>query len=551
MDIYAKFNEQEKADFLALGNEDRGVEKQRIFCQLFFKRDFESFIFLLGHRDLGKFHKKEIARLQEKRFISDDIIRDLWLWSRGHFKTTIITIDHSIWLIVNNPDIRMLLVSNTLDVSKKIFSEIRDQFLKNEEFRYFFREYCPIANKEGKIEWGTTEQFTIPLRSKILKEPTMMVAGIGTNLTTLHFDYMKIDDLVTRDSVTNDEQVQASKEYYGSLRQLFDNPEVPREDVVGTIYHFNDLYYSVLMKMAEFKLSFNPAKDNNGNVIFKERFTEEGLNAILNDPSVGPYTFQTQYMLNPVNPKDAKLKTEWWQEYDKLPESLAEYIFVDPASTQKKKSDYTVIERWGIDYEGKHYLLEGIRDKLTVFQRIDEVTRIAKLAKRLVMVKYEVLGGRHGDLEQLKQKFKEEHMYIEPTETKSTTSSKADRIEQRLVGAWHSGIIFMPKTCSYKSKDDGKVRDFVQEYKLEYLQFPFTQHDDILDCHSQMFEDLQGLQRGKKPVTVKDHKFITADDEQRQFELIKKYRSQGIGVQEAISRIGIKDLIHKTRMRNG
>jgi len=201
-------------------------------------------------------------------------------------------------------------------------------------------------------------------------------------------------------------------------------------------------------------------------------------------------------MLNPINPADAKFREEWLRWYDTLPQGCAEYICCDPASTVKKKSDYTVIEKWAIDADGKHYLVMGIRDKLTSFQRIDAIVAMAKGCTNLKRVQYEVLGGRHGDLESLRKRFIEERLPVMPTETKSTNASKADRIEQRLVGQWHAGIIHLPRTLSYVSLYDGKTHDFIQDYRLEFLQFPYTEHDDILDCHSQMFEGY--LARGTK-----------------------------------------------------
>lgn len=460
------------------------------------KHNFNILVDVLKYRDIGEFHKKEIDNIAKSKDLSGSI-RRLWLWARGHFKTSLITEAHIIYLILNNLNIRILIVSNTLEIAKTMLRNVKAHFISNADFRLFFPQFCPKANQEGKIEFGTTENFIVPNRIKFYKEPTVMVAGVGTNLTGLHFDYMKIDDLVTKDSVANDTQIQASKDYYASLRQLFDNPTIPREDVVGTTYHFSDLYANIL-KSSEFEKSIIPAKTDIG-VTFPERFSAEGLDGILNDPNVGPYEFNAQYMLNPINPADAKFKGEWWKEYDTVPDGVAEYICVDPASTIKKKSDYTVMQRWGIDWEGKHYLKEGIRDKLTVFQRIDAITDMAKRCKRLVMVKYEVIGGRHGDLESLKKRFLDEKLHIEPTETKSTTSSKKDRIEQRLVGQFHAGMILMPQTLTYRSIYDGKVKDFIQEYKLEFLQFPYSEHDDILDCHSQMFDEPTLMSKGLKP----------------------------------------------------
>jgi len=499
-DIFTSWTQEERKDYSEL----KSVESRRLFMQYKFKRDFKAFIYLLGYRDLGAFHREEIDRIAQSRFIKDDPVRRLWLWSRGFFKTSIITQAHAAWLIVNNIDIRILLVSYTLAVVKKMLGEIKSPFVDNEEFRFFFREYCPKVNTAGKIEFGTSEYFTIPnRRKKFLKEPTIMCAGVGTNLTGLHFDYMKIDDLVTRDSVTNDTQIQASKDYYSSLRQLFDKPAVPKEDVVGTIYHFNGLNCK-LQDNPEFTKSLIPVHDKDERYIFPERIDRDGFRRLCADPNLSPYDISSQYLLTPHNPADAVFREEWWQPpYEDVPAGCVEYILCDPASTQKKKSDYTVLERWGVDAEGIHHLLEGIRDKLTAFQRIDIFFRMVRNARNLQWAKYEVLGGRHGDIEVIKQRQVKEKLYFNLLETKSTNASKQDRIAQRLAGPWHAGVIRLPKNLFFKSLFDGKAYDFVQLYKLEFLQFPFCEHDDILDCHSQLFEEEVMLGK-RKPKEIKE-----------------------------------------------
>jgi phage terminase large subunit-like protein len=344
-----------------------------------------------------------------------------------------------------------------------------------------------------------------------------MCAGVGTNLTGLHFDYIKISDLVNKDSVANDTQIQASKDYYAYLRPLFDKIKVPREDVEGTFYHFNDLNCA-LNKSEDFEKSIIPAiKD--GQYMFPERIDQEAIDLMLNDPTIGPMMVYPQILLKPFDPAKSKFKREWVKDYETIPEGLAEYICIDPASTQKKKSDYTVIEKWGIDAEGNHYLLDGIRDKLTIFQRIAEIVRMVKSSKRLCAVKYEVLGGRHGDLEALKEAFRKENLPVIPQETKSVSTSKKDRIEQRLVNQFFCGRIYLPKSVIYRSIFDGKTKDFVGEYLLEYLQFPFTEHDDILDCHSQMFEEPHMLARGLTAVVKRDTRQTAQDLENYYNEL--------------------------------
>jgi hypothetical protein len=118
-----------------------------------------------------------------------------------------------------------------------------------------------------------------------------------------------------------------------------------------------------------------------------------------------------------------------------------------------------------------------------------------------------VIGGRHGDLENIRLKFISEKLPIEAHETKATTASKIDRVEQRLVGQFHAGKVYLPRKLPRVYRHDGKSYDFVQEYLLEYRQFPFSEHDDILDCHSQLF-DGSYLEKGTKKIEAsKDDEF--------------------------------------------
>lgn len=505
-----------------------------------FTRDFRSLVFLLGYKKLGAFHDKEVAALSQVRIL-DEITpsRRLWLWSRGFFKTTLITECHTVYLILNNPDIRILLCSNTISIAEDMLKNIKNHFIGNKALRHFYKEFCPSPNTVGKIEFGTSQDFTSPARKLLRKEATVMVAGVGTNLTGLHFDYMKLDDLVTKDSVTNDTQIEQSKDYYSSLRPLFDNAAVPREDVVGTIYHFNDLYYAVLQKSKLFQESFIPARIN-GVATFPERLPDEELDKLIADPSLGPWKFSTQYMLSPINPADAKFKAEWLKHYDSIPEGCSQYICVDPASTTKKKSDYTVLERWAVDSDGKHYLCEGIRDKFTAFQRIDALFAMVGRSRNLKFVKYEVIGGRHGDLEEVERRQMEAvqkrvvgYRRFTIKETKGMTASKVDRIEQRLVGPYHAAMILLPQNDYFISKFDGKVYDFVQLLKLEFLQFPFTEHDDILDCQAQMFEEtiIKG-QKVEKPVGSQGMTANDWDKMYRELDIVKS-KFPDMSVEEA------------------
>jgi len=150
--LYSRAQERAKQ-----ANESPNYEAPRLFMQARFMESFPAFVFMLGYQDTGAFHEKEMNALNEFRLIDPSPKRLLYLWSRGFFKTSIINVAHNMWYLVNNPNARILIVSFTLEVAKKCVGEMRDHFVSNKAFRYFFREYCPKVNTVGKVEFGSNE----------------------------------------------------------------------------------------------------------------------------------------------------------------------------------------------------------------------------------------------------------------------------------------------------------------------------------------------------------------------------------------------------------
>src|SRR3990167_5002751 len=205
----------------------------------------------------------------------------------------------------------------------------------NEEFRWAFPEYCPKPNKMGEIIWDTMERITVPNRTLYnLQEPTLDVSGVDSLKTGGHYDYMKKDDMATEDSVTSETMIKQSIDADKMTLYLFDNYQEGPEDYIGTRYHFADLYATKLREVPKECQSIIPGIVD-GESTFPEKFTKEGFEAIRTRE--GSYQFQTQIMLNPIDPEHQVFKKEWIKWYDKPPEKMSFYLFVDPATTKKKK----------------------------------------------------------------------------------------------------------------------------------------------------------------------------------------------------------------------
>lgn len=442
---------------------------------------------------IKKFHlpnNKSINKLLDEGIIefNDEARTRLFLLFRGAFKSTIITIAHTIQLMLIWPDIRILIASHKKEGgSQKFLSSIKDHFIRNERFRKLFPDYCPKPNGAGQIDWGTSEQVTLPNRSStaIFPEATIEIAGNTTDVTGRHYNYLKIDDIVTRESVTNESMLEKTNEFNALLTFLFDQPEWGISDYAGTCYHFADLYSSLRNspKITKFIL---PVWNKDKVPTIPERFTTEGIEAIRNHPSMTSYQFSAQYLMNPVPQEDQVFRPEHFNApgfyYDKLPEKLKVYVLVDPANTQRKESDYTALITVGIDSSGDLWIIDIIRDKLTLDGRAKLVCDILQRHK-IHLVHYESVGFQSSDARAIKEMGQLRDHYIGVVEIKASRQSKEDRI-RGLQYYFEQGKVHFPKAYRYYSKYHNRELDMVEVFRRELFMFPSCENDDLADCFS-------------------------------------------------------------------
>lgn len=430
----------------------------------------------------------------------------VFLMFRGSFKTTLITIAHTIQLMLIYPDIRILIASHKKEEgSQEILGAIKQHFKSNETLRELFPEFCPVASRTGSIDWGTSERVVLPNRSSNVAWPeaTIEIAGATTDVTGRHYDVIKADDLVTKDSVTNETMLQKTRQMFSLLKFLFVQPEWGLMDVVGTPYHFADLY-ATLRKTHKTTKVIIPVRFKDETPTFPERFSASGIEDIRRDPAMGSYEFSCQYDLNPVPTDEQIFRPEWWERpdfyyhsageppkasYDKwtlLPRNLRKYVFVDPAAKRKKDSDYTALICVGVDERGDWWLLDIIRDKLSPSERVQLALSICQ-KHDLHRIHYEAIGFQDTDAFNLKNAAREAQWSLVVEEMKAGGSSKEDRI-RGLQRMYEMGRVHWPVKYSYASKYERRTIDMVEIFRDEAWMFPKCEHDDLLDAHSQILQ---------------------------------------------------------------
>lgn len=161
--------------------------------------------------------------------------RKLIVIPRGCLKSSLGCVAFPIWLLVNNPNLRILIDSELYTNSRTFLREIK-QHLESPDFELLFGRF--------KAEPWAESEITIRQRTKNLKEASITVGGIGTTKTGQHFDVIIGDDMNSaNNSNTPDNARNVINHYKMNLSILEPNGTYV---IIGTRYSEADLIGHIL-----------------------------------------------------------------------------------------------------------------------------------------------------------------------------------------------------------------------------------------------------------------------------------------------------------------
>jgi phage terminase large subunit-like protein len=196
-----------------------------------------------------------------------------------------------------------------------------------------------------------------------------------------------------------------------------------------------------------------------------------------------------QMLLDPTADRAQGFRVEWlryWSTLDHhdIGADMNRYLLVDAASAKKKHSDYTAMGVIGLGSDGNYYVLDLVRDRLNLTERMAALFALHRRWKPKA-VGYEKYGMM-ADVEYAHIRMRDENYRFEITEV-GGTMPKPDRIK-RLVPIFEEGRFWLPDTLR-KIDYEGNNIDLVQSFVThEYLAFPVSAHDDMLDMFSRIFD---------------------------------------------------------------
>jgi hypothetical protein len=268
------------------------------------------------------------------------------LWSREHWKSSVITFGKSLQDILLDPEVTIGIFSHTRPIAKAflrlLMREIEGNRALHEAFPDIFetdvKQYPKFSEDDGVI----VKRKTNP------NEATLEAWGlVDGQPVSKHFKILMYDDIVVQAGVSTPEMIQ---KVMTALEQSYNLGTTPgRKRMAGTRWHFNDAHRTVVER-GTFKAREHPGRKGG---------TEEGESIVWDEEThklkrkeQGPYTYAAQILLNPKADSAQGFKREWLKKYQRVGDfkKMNGYILVDAASSKKKGSDYTAMHVVGPEH---------------------------------------------------------------------------------------------------------------------------------------------------------------------------------------------------------
>jgi predicted phage terminase large subunit-like protein len=436
--------------------------------------------FALGIKDVN--HPWIVDRINE---VQDDHDETLDLWSREHFKSTILTFGLVVQEILNNPEERIGIFSHTRMISKAFLRRIKLTFETNLFLLFLFPDVLYRDAKSESPKWSEDEGIIVKRKGTYLESTIEAWGLVDAMPTSRHYTIRVYDDVVTKDSVSTPEQIKKTDEAFRLSEFL--GARGGKVRVIGTRYHFAD-QYAKMKASGAWKIRERKGVTIEGGKEVSVFLTEKELQDFKKRVCSGnTYVYNCQMLLDPVAEEAQEFKRAWLRHYRTLPErAMNLYLFVDPASEKKTKgsgSDYTVMGIIGIDPMNNKFLVDYVRERLNLFEKWKALSKMMRKHPTVKKVRYEKYGMQ-ADVGHFQHMMKEDGVYF-TIEEAGGNLRKEDRI-RRLVPDFENGKFFLPEAL-YSEVDN---RDYIKEFiEDEYLLFPYASHDDGLDMLARIKDD--------------------------------------------------------------
>ena len=425
----------------------------------------------LGREDIK--HPWLFERCREVQYSPDG---HLDLWSREHYKSTIITFAKTIQDILRDPEITVGIFSHTRPIAKGFLRQIKQELEGNVRLKQLFPDILWSDPRKQSPKWSEDDGITVKRKTNPAAATVEAWGLVDAQPVGKHFKRPIYDDVVTPASVTTPDQIAKTTEAWALSLNLWAEGGAGR--YIGTRYHYADTYREI-MKRGAAKPRLHPATDDGtmtGKPVMWSQATFDRKRR-----EMGPFVAACQLLQDPKADDVQGFKEEWLRFYDPRRMDwggMNRYILCDPAGEKKRENDYSAFFVLALGRDKNYYILDIVRDRLSLTERANVLFSLHRQYQPLG-VGYEKYGMQ-SDIEHYQDRMERENYRFDITKLGGSLA-KNDRI-RKLIPVFEQGRVWMPRSITHVNYE-GIAVDVVQSFiDDEYKAFPVGQHDDMLDC---------------------------------------------------------------------
>lgn len=232
----------------------------------------------------------------------------------------------------------------------------------------WFQELWPLeisSDLDGKREFGNTKKGIRQARA-------------FTSMTGVRGDRVILDDPISADNANSDAKLEAARIAFTETLPTRVNSEqsaivvimqrLNEKDVSGVILSMGLPYVHLYIPMrfdpkrrCTTEIGWTDPRTEEGELMFPERFSEEGVQAL--EKTLGSYGAAGQLQQNPSPRGGGIIKNAWYRYWTSLPPLEWVEMFADTAQKDGEQNDYSVFELWGRSTTGQAVLIDLVRGK--------------------------------------------------------------------------------------------------------------------------------------------------------------------------------------------
>lgn len=353
------------------------------------------------HRAFQKWLLTNIANGENRFFV---------LLPRDHLKTSYLGCAFMLWLLIRDPDKRILYTMATRDQAQKTLSVIQKGF-KSSRLAHFFPDRVLDPHDP---DMKSTRSYLTLRRPNDWRENSIEALGLDSAITGGHFNVQIFDDLVDATMARSSLAQQRAIDFVQDSTNMQISPDKDLKIILGTLWegefyewaianeafkkYYKTLVLGCYVDDRYFRFLDEIGLDTTqieGDPLWPEEFSRETLERIAMEQ--GPAKFSRQFLNIPMVDEFQRFRKEDFVEYELSPDRQyaiigeGEYqirrridkmkvtMVVDPATGEGPKTDATAISVTAKDEKtGIVFVLEDWAKRALPHETIEQIFAFAQ-----------------------------------------------------------------------------------------------------------------------------------------------------------------------------